>query len=92
MENRQKEELIALVRNIVNTELHNIGLLNGQWHVGKVASVVNSKMLSIYLDGSTTAQNIPCNPDVTFSAGNYVFVLFINGDSKNPFVPFKRAI
>lgn len=86
------EELIQVITSIIQNELKNANLQTGQWHLGTVSQVKTSKMLSVFVDGSTTAQDIPCNPDVTFAVGSKVFVLYVNGDTKNKFVPFKRAI
>lgn len=67
-------------------------ILGGEWHLGKVESVISSKKISVYVDGSDTPQRIPCNPDVTFNVGDHVWVIFVNGDSRNKFVLSKRAI
>lgn len=83
---------IEVVQNIVRTELNNAGLYNGQWHLGTVDAVVSTSTLKVFVDGSIVSQQVPCNPDVTFSQGDKVFVLFVNGDSKNKFIPFKRGI
>lgn len=81
-----------VIRDIVQNELKKSNLQTGQWHLGTINQVKTSKLLSVFVDGSTTAQDIPCNPDVTFTAGSKVFVLYVNGDTKNKFVPFKRGI
>jgi hypothetical protein len=80
------------MKMLIHQELKKERLLIGEWHNGKVESVISSKLLSVYVDGSTTPQKIPCNPDVTFAAGDEVFVQFINRDTKNKFVPYKRGV
>lgn len=93
MENsNSREYLYNLIASIVQTEVRNSGLLNGNWHLGKVESVINSKRLNILVDGSSIPQPIPCNPDVTFSPQDEVIVIFLNGNSKNKFVICRRAI
>ena len=85
-------KFIEFVQRIVRIELQNAGLQQGQWHIGTVTSIVSSKILQVKIDGSTVAQKVPCNPDITFAVNDPVFVLFVNGDSKNKYIPFKRAI
>lgn len=86
------DELINIISTVVQNELKKSNLHNGQWHLGTVDQVKTSKLLSVFVDGSTTAQDIPCNPDITFTVGSRVFVLYVNGDTKNKFIPFKRGI
>lgn len=88
----EQRALLDLITNIVQTEIRNLGLLKGQWHLGKVNEVKSDKMLSVFVDGSSQPQNIPCNPDGNFSVGSEVWVVFINGDSKNKFVISRRGI
>lgn len=90
-ENNADSKFFNLVKKIVYKILTKEKLLQGDWHLGKVASVVSRFKLNIYIDGSNTIQIVPCNPDVTFAVNDEVFVHFVNGDSKNPFVPYKRA-
>lgn len=87
-----EQQFYDVVKKIVYQILIKEKLLQSEWHLGKVESVIDSKTLSVYVDGSTTPQTIPCNPDVTFNVGDEVFVLFVNNDSRNKFVPFKRGV
>jgi hypothetical protein len=87
-----EQQFYDAVRKIVYQILTKEKLLQSEWHLGTVESVIDSKTLSVYVDGSTTPQAIPCNPDVTFNVGDEVFVLFVNNDSRNKFVPFKRGV
>jgi len=80
------------VKKIIYAILRKENILQGQWHMGKVEEVLSNKLLSVYIDGSDEAQKIPCNPDVSFSQEDKVFVLYVNGNSKDKFVPFKRGI
>lgn len=88
----QQEYIYKLLSEIVRTEIRNLGLLNGDWHLGKVDSVVSNKMLNVLIDGSSTPQPVPCNPDINFSPQDNVIVVYINGNSKDKFVLCKRAV
>jgi hypothetical protein len=92
MNDNERSKFINIVQNIVRTELRNAGLMNGQWHLGTIDTVVSQSKVRVFVDGSSTSQQIPCNPDVEFKSGDKVFVLYINGDSKTKFVPFRRLI
>ena len=81
-----------LIKKIIHTEIANLGLLKGDYHLGKVQAVKANNILSVYVDGSSTPQDIPCNPDGNFSINDEVWVIFINGDSKNKFVISRRAV
>ncbi|MCY9599131.1 hypothetical protein PC41400_08100 [Paenibacillus chitinolyticus] len=84
------EDFIKAVRQIVNIELKENNLAIGHWHLGTVMKVKNKTLLSISINGSATSQDVPCNPDVNFIKGDLVYVVYVNGDSKNKFVPYKR--
>lgn len=86
------EEFYKYVEKIVETVLQNKGLLNGQWHLGTVEQVISPTRLSVFVDGSTVPQTIPCNPKVIFSVGDKVFVLYVNGKSSDKYVPFHRGL
>ena len=92
MEQNYSQNFLDAVRSIVQAELNNLGLLQGQWHLGKVSSVINSKQITAYVDGSTTAQTIASNPSVTFSVNDEIWIIFVNGNSKDKFALCKRAI
>lgn len=86
------QDTLEILRTLIKTEIRNAGLLTGQWRLGKVASVISNKKLMVKVDGSTVAQEIGCNPDGNFSINDEVWVIFINGDSKNKFVISRRAV
>lgn len=81
-----------LIKKIIHAEISNLGLLKGDYHLGKVQAVKANNILSVFVDGSITPQDIPCNPDGNFSVNSEVWVIFINGDSKNKFVISRRAV
>jgi hypothetical protein len=88
MDTSNFNKLKKLIYDILTKER----VFQSEWHYGEVNEVVSTKTLSVFVDGSTQAQNIPCNPDVTFNVGDSVFVHFLNKDSKNKFVPYKRGV
>lgn len=81
-----------LIKKIIHAEISNLGLLKGDYHLGTVKAVKANNILSVCVDGSSTPQDIPCNPDGNFSVNSEVWVIFINGDSKNKFVISRRAV
>ena len=85
------KKFYEFVREIVKSELSKQNLV-GNWHLGKVSSIVNSKQLKVYVDGGTIEQTIPCNPSVTFAVNDEVWVVYVNGNSKDKFVLSKRAV
>lgn len=90
--NEAKQKLYILIKEIVLTVLHNEKLYKTDWHLGKVEKVISPTMLSVFVDGSNVSQRIPCTPKVSFSVGDEVYVLFVNGKSVDKFVPFHRGI
>ncbi|OZB98008.1 hypothetical protein [Paenibacillus sp. XY044] len=91
-ESNGKEYVYKLISEIVRTEIRNLGLLSGEWHLGTVDSIVSTKKINVFIDGSTSSQTIPCNPDVAFKPGDHIYVIFVNGDSKDKFALCKRGI
>jgi len=85
------DEFLDIVRSIFYTELKKLNKLTGEWHLGKVNSVISPYVLSVFVDGSTSAQNIPCNPNIIFNKDEEVWVHYINGNPMDKFVPYKRA-
>lgn len=79
------------IRKIALNLLQEYNLNTPQWHLGKVQSIVSSYMLNVTVNGSSTVQKIPCNPDINFNVNDEVFVMYMNGDTRAKFVPFKRA-
>lgn len=86
------DQLHNIIKQIIQTELKNKNILNGQWHLGVVDSIIDSKKLSVFVDGSTTAQTIPCDPDRTYQVGDEVWVVFINGNPRNKQVMGRRPV
>lgn len=84
--------MIKFIRKIVCQILEEKGLLLGDWHVGTVTAINSPTTLTVKVNGSTTTQVVPCNPNEVFEVNDEVFVQFINGDSRNKFVPFRRGI
>lgn len=76
---------------MVYTVLENEHLLDGEWHMGVVVSVISAYSLSVKINGSSTAQTVACNPNINFVVGDHVFVHYINGSSSDKYVPYKRA-
>lgn len=83
---------IEKVKNIVYSILNKNNLLQGNWHVGKVDTVVSPTRLYCFVDGSNTSQLIASNPDVTFSPNDEIFIIFINNNSKDKFALCKRGM
>lgn len=80
------KKFIKYVQDIVYKVLDKEGVLKKDWHYGIVESVISDNYLNIYVDDSTISQKISCNPNITFNTGDKVYVIFINGDSKDKFV------
>lgn len=89
--NNMDLKFMDAVKKIVYFILRKENILQNQWHVGTVSSVLSRYRLKVYIDGSDIEQLIPCNPNIEFVEGEKVWVLYINGDSKNKYVPFKRS-
>jgi hypothetical protein len=81
-----------IIREIIREELKKLNLLTGQWHLGTVSEILSQKRLKVFVDGSDTAQTIPCNPDITFAVNDEVWVVYINGNPRDKYVISKRAI
>lgn len=87
-----QEKLLKIIKKLIYQILEKENLLQGQWHLGKVNKVINSKLLSVFVDGSNVAQTIPCSPDIVYEEMNEVWVVFINSSSSNKFVISKRGV
>lgn len=85
-----QSEFIELIKSIVNTELNNRNI-GGHFHLGKVDSVISRYSLKVFMNGLNHSYVIPCNPNIVFTEGDEVFIHYINGDSKDKYVPYKRA-
>lgn len=80
------------IEQIILNVLNDKGILNGQWHLGEVETVVSPLKLKVFVDGDVTSQTVSCNPDITFNAGDHVWVIFINGNPRDKFVVSKRSV
>jgi hypothetical protein len=87
-ENQFYKHMEEIVLNVLKDQ----GMLIGQWHLGQVDTVVSPLKLKVFVDGDTTSQTVSCNPDITFAAGDHVWVVFINGNPRDKFVISKRAV
>ena len=77
-----------IVLDVINKEK----ALIGNWHLGTVDQIISPTKLKVFVDGSTISQTISCNPDVTFTIGDHVWVIFINGNQRDKFVLCHRAV
>jgi hypothetical protein len=80
-----------LIKSIVKSELSKQGVV-GNWHLGKVDQVISSKKLKVFIDGGTVSQTVSCNPSITFAVNDEVWVVYVNGNSKDKFALCKRAV
>jgi hypothetical protein len=90
--NMNEQQFYKYVEQIVLTVLKNNNMLTGQWHLGIVDSVVSNLKLKVFVDADTTSQTVACNQNVTFAAGDHVWVVFINGNPRDKFVISHRAV
>lgn len=88
----ENKKFVNWITDIIKKELDKRNLSQGNWQLGVVSSVISPKKLNVFVNGSTTPQEVSCNPDETFSQNDHVWVIFINGDSKNKFVLCRRAV
>lgn len=84
-----QNNLIKTIKDLVKQELKG---LNNRDHYGRIDSVVDQYKAYVYVDNGTISQLIPTNPNITFSANEEVYVVFINGDEKDKFVLCQKAI
>lgn len=87
-EQKFTKQMEAIVLNVLKQQ----NLLMGQWHLGIVDSVTSDKKLKVFVDADSTSQTVSCNPDVTFAAGDHVWIIFINGNPRDKFALCKRAV
>lgn len=87
----ESEHVYEKIRKVVYQVLGDNNLLQGHWHLGKVESVIDRYKLKVFIDSSTSPQTVPCNPNVIFRPNDEVWVHYVNGNSMNKFVPYKRA-
>jgi hypothetical protein len=85
------KQFYEMVRTIVRDELKSQNIV-GQWHLGTVTEVTDTKQLKVIVDAGELSQTIPCNPSVTFAVNDEVWVVYINGNARDKFVLCKRAV
>ncbi|QZY57172.1 hypothetical protein [Crassaminicella profunda] len=89
----KQEKFIQMIHNIIDNYLRKKGLLTHEWHLGIVTNVNANGTLNVYINGSPNiSPSIPANQDITFEAGNPVWVHFVNRNPQSLFVPYKRQI
>lgn len=87
-----QEQIYEIITKIVHSTISNLGLLKGDWQLGTIDSIISPKKAMVFINGSSESYPIPTNPDVTFHPQDSVFVILVNGDSKNKFVISRRAV
>lgn len=89
----QQENFIKTIQSIVNNLLENQGFFTHEWHLGTIESVNANGTLNVYIDGSSiVTPSVPANPDITFVAGDKVWIHFVNRNPNNLFIPYKRQV
>lgn len=83
---------INKVKDIVYKILNKHNLLQGNWHLGKVDTVISSTKIKAFVDGSATSQLIAANPDVAFTVGDEIWIIFINNNQKDKYALCRRGI
>lgn len=81
---------IEKVKQIVYKILEKEGLLKTPFRLGVIDTVVSTKQVKAFIDGSTQSQILPCNPDVTFAPGDDVYI--IQNGLVDKFVLCKRGV
>jgi hypothetical protein len=90
--NAIKEALVQEIMKIIYKVLRMENLLQSEWHLGKVESIVDSTHIKCFIDGSSTAVTVPKSPDKTFTVGDEIWVIFPNRNVNNKFALEKRGI
>lgn len=85
-------KMIDWIKDIVYQILEKENLTAKEWQLGKIDEVLSEYRLKVFINGSTVSEIVPCNPNVKFFNGEFVWVIFINGNPRDKFVPFKRSI
>lgn len=88
----QSQMFLNGVQKIVYSILSKENLLQGEWHLGIVDEVISATTLRVRVDGSPTAQLVQCNPNVVFKQDDHVFVIYVNGNSKDKYVLAQRSV
>jgi hypothetical protein len=94
MENNRSfsDAFVENVMKVVYMVLRKEKILQSEWHLGKVDSIVDATHIKCFIDGSTTAVTVPKSPDKTFTIGDEIWIIFPNRNSNNKFALEKRAI
>lgn len=80
------------IKKIVYKILEKENLLQSEFHMGKIDTIIDSKTVNCFIDGGSTSLPIPCNPDVTFHAGDNVIIIYINNSPLNKFCLCRKGI
>jgi hypothetical protein len=88
-EHKLYKQFVEIVYNVLRKEKL-IG--GGSWHVGTVDEVISDKRLRVFVDGNDVSQIVSCNPDIAFSKGDEVWIIFVNKNPIDKFVLSKRAV
>lgn len=91
MKNNLSKVFHEKIKKLVYKILSNENLLQSEFHLGKIDTIINSKSVKCFIDGGSVSLTIPCNPDVTFHAGDEVIVIFINNSPLNKYVISRRV-
>jgi hypothetical protein len=87
-----KELFVQEIMNIVYKVLSKERLLQGDHHLGKVESIVDSTKIKCFIDGSTTAVTVAKSPDRTYAVGDEIWVIYPNRDANSKYAGEKRGI
>jgi hypothetical protein len=90
--NMNETQFYKSIEQIVLNVMKDKGMLIGQWHLGEVDSVISPTKLKVFVDADSTSQTVSCNPDITFTTGDHVWVIFINGNPRDKFVISRRIV
>ena len=86
------QETIDAIKKIVRATLKEYNINQQIHHYGTVERVNGDNTVNIHIDGAEEIKrNVRCNPDVVFKETDKVIVLYINGNSKSPFVLCRRG-
>lgn len=90
--NNLTQKFHEAVSKIVYKILENNNLLQSEWQLGKVDTVIDSKTLKCFINGGSVSMTVKCNPNVTFNPGEEIWVIFINNNPTNKFALCPRGI
>lgn len=81
-----ESETYRVIRDIAREELKALNLDIKPWHQGKINEVVSPTKLKVFVDGSDTAQTIPCSKNEPYAVGDEVWIVYINNNPRDKFV------